>query len=318
MNPLLSVIMPCYNGERFIAAALESVRTQYRDGIELLVVDDGSQDRTLEIVRDFAQALPMRIISPGRIGNWVAATNIGLRDATGDWACFLHQDDLWLPGRIERLWGEMETAEGALILHNAVFVGPEGKRLGPWTCPFSDGVLRPDQLTERLLVQNFIAINSPVFRRKAALESGALDESLWFSADWDLWLRLGAIGPVRFIDEALSAFRIHPDSQTASRRLLANEWELQLTTVLDRGLKNWTCAGRRRTSVERAARASIAVNSALSAASRGQSPQTLTVLAKLLALGPGGWRRYLRDSRIVQRVSSRLMLKRHGGSQCRS
>jgi glycosyltransferase involved in cell wall biosynthesis len=318
MNPLLSVIMPCYNGERFIAAALESVRTQYRDGIELLVIDDGSEDRTLEIVRDFAPALSMRVISPGRIGNWVAATNIGLRDATGDWACFLHQDDLWLPGRIERLWGEMETAEGALILHNAVFVGPEGKRLGPWTCPFSDGVLRPDQLTERLLVQNFIAINSPVFRRKAALESGALDESLWFSADWDLWLRLGAIGPVRFIDEALSAFRIHPDSQTASRRLLANEWELQLTTVLDRGLKNWTCAGRRRTSVERAARASIAVNSALSAASRGQSPQTLTVLAKLLALGPGGWRRYLRDSRIVQRVSSRLMLKRHGGSQCRS
>ena len=104
MNPFLSVIMPCYNGERFIAAALESVRTQYRDGIELLVIDDGSQDRTLEIVRDFAQALPMRIISPGRIGNWVAATNIGLREATGDWACFLHQDDLWLSGRMERLW----------------------------------------------------------------------------------------------------------------------------------------------------------------------------------------------------------------------
>ena len=56
MNPFLSVIMPCYNGERFIAAALESVRTQYRDGIELLVIDDGSQDRTLEIVRDFARS----------------------------------------------------------------------------------------------------------------------------------------------------------------------------------------------------------------------------------------------------------------------
>ena len=58
MTPLLSVVMPTYNGERFIAAALESVRDQHDDGIELVIVDDGSTDRTLDIVRDFADALP--------------------------------------------------------------------------------------------------------------------------------------------------------------------------------------------------------------------------------------------------------------------
>jgi hypothetical protein len=61
--------------------------------------------------------------------------------------------------------------------------------------------------------------------------------------------------------------------------------------------------------VERAARFSIAVNTALSAASRGQSAQTMTVLGELLALGPAGWRRYFRDSRIVQRVIPRLILQ---------
>jgi len=309
VSATLSVIMPVYNGEKFIGAALGSARDQFRDGIEFVIVDDGSTDRTLEIVRDLGEALPVRIISPGRIGNWVAVTNIGLREATGDWACFLHQDDLWLPGRIERLWREMETAKGALILHNAVFIGPEGERLGPWTCPLTDGVVAPDQLVERLLIQNFIAINAPVFRRKAALESGGMDETLWFSGDWDLWLRLSGLGPVRFIDAALSAFRVHSASQTASRELFANEWELQLTTVLDRGLNNWTRTGKCRTSVERAARFSIAVNTALSAASRGQSAQTMTVLGELLALGPAGWRRYFRDSRIVQRVVPRIILQ---------
>src|SRR5580698_8174191 len=130
MSPLLSIVIPTYNGERFISAALASVQAQDHQGIELIIVDDGSSDRTLDIVRDFAKALPLRLITPERMGNWVAITNLGLREAKGDWACFLHQDDLWLPGRMARLWPEMETAEGPLILHNAKFVGPDGQGRG--------------------------------------------------------------------------------------------------------------------------------------------------------------------------------------------
>src|SRR5579859_2337935 len=225
--------MPTYNGERFVAAALESVRDEYRSwgdgGLELVIVDDGSTDQTLEIVRGFAEALPIRLMTPGRLGNWVAATNLGLREAMGDWACFLHQDDLWLPGRLKRLRGEMESHLGPLIIHNAIYVGPDGQELGPWSCPFPEtGAIPSNQFIERLLVQNFIAIPSPVFRRDAVIDSGGLDERLWFSADWDLWLRLGALGPVCFLAETLSAFRVHPASQTAARKLKPKEWEDQL------------------------------------------------------------------------------------------
>jgi len=310
MTPFLSVVMPVHNGENFIAAALESVREQSTEGIELVVVDDGSTDRTVEIVRDFAKSLAIRVVTPGRIGNWVGATNLGLREATGEWACFLHQDDLWLPGRMARLRREMEKTEGTLVLHNAVFVGPDGRRLGPWTCPLNGGVVPSDQFIERLLVQNFIAIPSPVFRRRAVIESGGLDEALWFTADWDLWLRLGAMGPVRFIAETLTAFRVHPASMTAARKLLPREWEQQLTTVLARHLPKWPGTGRRRKSAERAARASIAVNCLLAAASRNEPVRPARALLQLLALGPLGWHRYLRDSRIVQRVRSRLKARR--------
>jgi GT2 family glycosyltransferase len=310
MNPFLSVVIPTYNGEQFIATALESVRGQLDDCIELVILDDGSTDRTPAIVRDFAKVLPIRLIAPGRIGNWAALSNWGLREARGDWACFLHQDDLWLPGRIARLRGEMEDSKGALVLHNSMFVSPEGRNLGPWTCPLPEGDVPSDRFIEHLLIQNFIAIPSPIFRRTVAVDSGGLDEALWFSADWDLWLRLGALGPVRFIAETLSAFRVHSASQTAARKLLPNEWEQQLTTVLVRHLRDWPVKGRRRASVERAARASIMVNAALSVASRGELAKLPAAFLQLLALGPAGWHRYLRDSRIVQRVRSRLKVQR--------
>jgi len=309
-NPFLSVIMPLHDGERFIAAALESVCGEDTERTELVLVDDSSSDRTLDIVRDFAKLLPIRLLTPGRIGNWVAVTNLGLREARGDWACFLHQDDFWLPGRTARLRGEMEKAEGALVLHNAIFVGPAGQRLGPWTCPLPEGVVAPDQFIERLLVQNFIAIPSPVFQRSAAIDSGGLDEALWYTADWDLWLRLGAMGPVRFIADTLSAFRIHPASQTVTHPSGPGEWEQQLTTVFLRHFPCWKATGKRRARVENAAMASVAVNAALAAASRGQPLRWKGPLLKLLALGPWGWQRYVRDSRIVERVGSRRKLGR--------
>ena len=311
MKVLLSVVIPTYNGEEYIAAALESVlRQEHLEKIELVVVDDGSTDQTRDIVRGFAEALPIRLLTPGRIGNWVAATNIGMRAASGEWACILHQDDLWLASRLSRIWCEMESTDCALIVHDAMYVGPNGEELGPWTSPFSEGVISPSRFIERLLIQNFLAMPSPVFRRSEVIDSGGMDEGLWFSADWDLWLRLASRGPVRFIAQKLSAFRVHPASQTVARELLPNEWEQQLSTVLFRHLKTWPVTGKTRTTVERVAMASITVNSALSAASRGEAVRSLPVLLQLVALGPAGWHRYLRDSRIGQRVQARLKVQR--------
>lgn len=298
--------MPTYNGEAFLAAALESVERQFQPGIELIVVDDGSSDRTVRIVRDFATRLPIKLLTPGRLGSWVKASNLGLREARAPWAAFLHQDDLWFPERIASLRSRMDHAEGALVVHNAAFIGPDGRRLGPWTCPFREQVIPSGEFVERLLIQNFIAMPSPVFDRAAAVNSGGLDESLWFTADWDLWLRLAALGPVGFVNRILAAFRLHPESQTFARQTQPGEWSRQLTTVMRRHLGNWSAPEERKRRVESAAEVSIAISSLLSAASRGQAIHPLRPLLKLLALGPGGWRRYFRDSRIVQRTKPRL------------
>ncbi|MGC8548225.1 MAG: glycosyltransferase [Acidobacteriaceae bacterium] len=309
MTPLISVIIPTYNGEEYLGAALESVRSQYCKELEVVVVDDGSTDGTMRILNNFRRSLPLRVLNPGRLGNWVATTNIGLREARGEWACLLHQDDLWLPGRVGRILPELARAEGAMVLHHSVFIGPRGERLGPWKCPLKQGDIPANRFLERLLVQDFIAIPAPVFRRSAAVDSGGLDESLWLTADWELWLRLGALGPVRFVPETLTAFRVHPESQTIARKLRPGEWEHQLSIVLERHFGRWQAPDKLRREVRRAALASNAINATLAVAARGERVSLARVLRQLIALGPGGWRRYLRDSRIVERIGSRLRVR---------
>ena len=319
--PWLSVIMPTYNGERYVRDALESVAAQEADGLELLVVDDGSTDRTLEIVETFDRRLPLRRISHPASGNWVRATNAGLRAATGRHSCILHQDDVWRAGRASTL-RRLVARQGAnvrLFLHPTGFTGPRGERLGAWGCPLPEGVVDSVSFVERLLVQNFIAIPAPVFDTELALRSGGLDDSLWYTADWDLWLRLGAAGPVRYVSETLAGFRVHAESQTSSRSTSFAEFHSQLTTVLDRHLERWPVQGRRRRRLVQVSRFSVDLNAALSAKARRQeAPSWARLLPGLLALGPLGWHEFLRDSRIVERVLPRLRLRLGSGADTRT
>ena len=304
--PWLSVLMPVWNGERYLAEALQSIRAEGTEGYEVIAVDDGSSDSSPDILSKWEGLLPLRRIVRKRGGNWVAATNAGLREARGEYVCFLHQDDLWLPGRLAAIAREARGSP-ALILHPALFVGPDGGRLGPWRCPLPEGEVDPRLFAERLIVQNFIAIPAPAFRRDLALRLGGMDERLWFAADWDLWLRLGREGAIRHFDAILAAFRVHPESQTVVRNDLG-ERRAQLAAVLERH------AGAAPPAARRAARFSAEMNVALLAAASRTAVPWRPLLGALLRLGPASLVRYLRDSRILERVGARLHLGRRAAA----
>ena len=299
-DPWLSVVMPVFNGERYLEQALQSICAEGAAGCEVLAVDDGSTDRSPEILRAWQGRLPLRILR-GRGGNWVAATNAGLREARGRYACFLHQDDLWLPGRLSALRKEADLGP-ALIVHPAIFIGPEGDRLGTWRCPLPEGEVDPGEMVRRLLVQNFLAAPAPAFARELALRGSAMDESLWYTADWDLWLKLAGRGPVRHIASPLAAFRIHGGSQTVKRSDLP-ERRRQLEAVVERH------QGGAPPSVRRAARFSLELNLALTAGASGGAVPWRPLLRAFFGLGPASGARYLRDSRIVERVRARLRVR---------
>ena len=99
--PTISVVMPTYNGESHLRAALDSLESQKPSGVpfEVLVSDDGSSDATLHILKEATERLPLRVIDGPRKRNWVASTNALLREARGEYVTLLHQDDIYFPER---------------------------------------------------------------------------------------------------------------------------------------------------------------------------------------------------------------------------
>ena len=306
-QPWLSVIIPTYNGSKYLAAALNSIVVQQDNEVECVVIDDGSTDNTLEIVATYQNQLNIKLITKARQGNWVANTNHALAEAKGLYACFLHQDDLWLEGRLKNIKNAIAAyPQASLYLHDSVFIDDRGKPLGLWRCPMSAKrqALPAEVMMEKLLIQNFIAIPAPVFKREAALKVEGLNNELWYTADWDFWLKLAAIGNTCYIPQPLAAFRVHGDSQTIRRSSSVVEFRQQMRSVVDKHL-----TPKSTKEVSKVAFFSTEVNTTLAAIVHGKSPNLLKLAGSFILLGPLGWRRYWQDSRIQERISARLKAK---------
>lgn len=308
-RPWLSVLIPTYNGENYLPFALNSISIQEDNEIECIAIDDGSIDATISILRDYQKKLPIRILQRERQGNWVANTNYGLSLARGDYICFLHQDDLWLRDRLSimrRLTAQFP--EAVIVLHPSNFLDERGNNLGTWNCPLPSfpQIVKADMMIQRLLIQNFISILGPIFKREAALRVGGLDESLWYTADWDFWLKIAACGDSLYYPKALSAFRVHPSSQTVVRSSGSRDFREQLETVAMKHFTQWQAPERAKQRLKRVVYFSVEVNIALAEAAHGHQTNLLALLVAFASLGPSGWIRYIRDSRILERVSARL------------
>jgi glycosyltransferase involved in cell wall biosynthesis len=311
-KPFLSVVMPVHEGLEWIGTTLESLAAEPSYGLEIIVIDSSPTNATADIVEQFSDRLPLRLLKRIDVKPWQTKTNLGVELATADYVCILHQDDLWLPGRVDtvRRW-IADTPDTALHLAPSRLIDRHGRTIGKWTCPLpAEQPLDPQFLLTRLLVQNFVSVPAPVFRRSAWLECTGMDEHLWYTPDWDIWVKLSSAGPVVYHDEMTTAFRVHASSLTVTGSRNASEFRAQMETVLDRYLERIPADSRHR--IQRLARASIDINVSLAAASGGSATALASAAGNVLSLGPAGMRRYLRDSRLGERVVSRLRARMAG------
>jgi glycosyltransferase involved in cell wall biosynthesis len=306
-KPWLSVIVPSYNGERWIGTALQSLVDQKEPQLEVLVIDGGSDDESFRIAEGFSDKLDLRAHRRPALRPWTAAANFGVEQARGDHICILHVDDAWLPNRCAELRQWLAAKPSSVMhLHPVYLIDGSGRRLGLWRCPLPGGQspVPTPILFERLLVQCFISIPAPTIRREAYLRAGGLDDRLWYTADWDLYLKIAAIGEVCYHPTALSCYRIHRNSLTVLGSRNSENFREQQEVVVDRHIDKLPPACRKE--VLRAATASIDVNTALAAAINGEFVHLIRALLAVLALGPRGMRRYLFYSRIAERAFPRL------------
>lgn len=304
--PWLSVVLPSHNGQRWLPDTLCSLVRQNNPEIEVVLVDSSDDNASLGIVERFSDALVLRYHRRPDLKPWTAKTNFAVQQATGSYICMLHQDDLWQPERAAHIRDWITRWPDAVMhIHPAFIIDETGKRLGLWRCPLpSNSPIPADTLLARLLVQNFIAIPTPVIRRHAFLAAGGLDDRLWYTADWDLYLKLAIAGPVYYHSDALACFRIHKSSLTVSGSRSIDDFRSQMEIVVARFADR--LAPRSAQAVLPVARAAIAVNTALAAANSSQPAGLTRALLRVIALGPSGVFRFVRDSRIVERTWPRL------------
>jgi glycosyltransferase involved in cell wall biosynthesis len=219
-KPLISVIMPTYNHASFISEAIESVLRQSYQRFEIIIINNYSEDDTVDIVkrRDDDRIRLMDFRNNGIIA---ASRNRGLREARGDFVAFLDSDDAWHPQKLQRQIEVFKRYPLLLMVATNAKEFPRGKRRSIYMV--KDKVIS----FNKLLCQNLIVNSSVMIKREVIDHVGFLDEdaSLCTVEDYDYWLRILKYRDksALLMNKVLMSYRVHQDN-TCGTRIVQNDF----------------------------------------------------------------------------------------------
>ena len=235
----VSVCLPTYNGAEYIEAALRSILHQSYQDFELLVVDDGSTDTTLDIVQSFSDPRIQIHRNPTRLGipaNW----NRCLELAGGAFVCVFHQDDVMLPDNLECKVRVLSADETVGFVHSGVETLVDESApsaFADWIEDATDDTVwdGPEYFRTLLLNGNRVCAPTVLARRSALIEQGGFDPDLGFACDYAMWLRLCLTYRVGFLARPLVRYRWHGGN--ASHAYQFERGVEEITTAARRGLR---------------------------------------------------------------------------------
>lgn len=211
--PLISVILPVFNGEKYIKYSIESVLSQTYENVELIVVNDGSTDKTSDIVEKYCKI--KKNIKKIDIENsgMCAARNEGIKNASGDYISFIDHDDIWLSTKLQKQIKLMqENKKTGLVSCETVIIDFENNLYG-WKM---GKVLKGDCYDE-LKISNWVTNGSVVLVRKECFDDvGLFDENISLPGDWDICLRIAKKYEVQTVPEILVCYRISENASTSN------------------------------------------------------------------------------------------------------
>lgn len=222
-EPLVSIIIPSYNHAEYIGTAIWSALNQSYKSIEVIIIDNFSQDATNKIIekilKDNVNISVYKIRNEGVIS---ASRNLGAKYARGEWLAFLDSDDFWRPNKIETCINHALKSNCDLVCHAEEWVFEEAKR----SIDKQYGPKKLAQYKKLLYRGNCISTSAVILRRSKFDEAGGFSVNRNYAGveDYDLWLRLSKNEiSIEFIEEILGSYRIHKSniSGQLKRQLLA-------------------------------------------------------------------------------------------------
>ncbi|WP_017444356.1 glycosyltransferase family 2 protein [Gayadomonas joobiniege] len=209
----ISVIIPAFNAENTIEETLHSVLQQTYPVHEIIVVDDGSKDNTLKKLYDMSSRYPLiRFVNQNNQGV-SAARNLAAKQATGDWLAFVDADDLWLPNKLAKQVEDLADGRWSACDSFYFGYGHDGSTKRSDLSEISSG-----HVFEALLLDNFLTTSTVLIEKNLFWQAGGFDESLLALEDWQLWLSVSLLEPLKMIDEPLVRYRVYPGSTSRKAR----------------------------------------------------------------------------------------------------
>ncbi len=227
--PRVSIITPSYHQAQFIEETIRSVLLQGYLDLEYIVVDGGSNDGTVDLLRRYQDRIYW-VSEPDQ--GQTDAINKGLRMAHGDILAYLNSDDLYLPSALHAIVEQFQIRpEVGLIYGDCKVIDERGRELGH--LPRHDFSLR--RMIER---GEFLPQQAVFWRRVVQDKIGLFDASLHYAMDYDFFIRVGRVFPVAYLPQPIACFRMHGTSKTVSQA--EAHWREALMVSERHGLKPWT------------------------------------------------------------------------------
>ena len=208
--PVVSVVLPVFNAERYLARAVDSILNQTFHDFELIAVDDGSRDGSLKMLRDYeARDGRVRVISRPNTGI-VGALNDGLAAAGGEFVARMDSDDISLPDRFEKQLNYLRAhPQCVLVGCQVTLIDPDDAQI----CPKHDTCFTHEEIDSAHLSWGWPLVHPTIMARREALQRvGGYREAYKWLEDLDIFLRLAEIGRLANLPDVLVYYRLHSQS----------------------------------------------------------------------------------------------------------
>lgn len=222
--PLVSIVLPTYNGTKYIAESIDSVLAQTYQNWELIIVDDCSKDDTLKIAQSYAKTDDRIRVIHNKVNQKVSGSlNIGFREARGEYLTWTSDDNRYLPKALEKMLDILLQKNAKMVSADCYIIDGKGNRTGRWTSY--------DEST--MLLCNTVAACF-MYTREVLNKVGEYDTVFLCVQDYDYWLRiLQQFGHIEHLPELLYEYRVHTENLSARKFKEANYERL---TLLDKHL----------------------------------------------------------------------------------
>lgn len=212
-EPLVSVVIATYNMGQYLPEAVSSVLAQKWSNLEVIVVDDGSTDNTSDQMDAFRNDDRVRYVPTENRGQ-PKAKNRGLMEARGDFIAFCDADDLWDENKLCVQMPYFDDQKVGVVYSEVSYIDQEGSRIAkPQPYDRHSG-----NVTDQLVIKNFVPFGTAVIRRECLERNGGFDEELPMGIDWDLWLRYSVDWHFHYAPDITYIYRIWPGQMSKNYR----------------------------------------------------------------------------------------------------